>query len=79
MSITVLFFSFARERMNRDRWSLQVQPGTDLRTLYAQHLEAGLKAPVGQWMFSVNETWAALETVLHDGDEVAVIPPVSGG
>ncbi|MCU1285336.1 MAG: molybdopterin synthase subunit MoaD [Acidobacteriales bacterium] len=29
--------------------------------------------------FSVNQEYAQLATVLHDGDEVAMLPPVSGG
>jgi molybdopterin converting factor subunit 1 len=28
---------------------------------------------------AVNETYAKLATALHDGDEVAFLPPVSGG
>ena len=29
--------------------------------------------------FSVNQEYAHLSTALHDGDEVAMLPPVSGG
>jgi molybdopterin converting factor small subunit len=29
--------------------------------------------------FAVNSTYALPETILHDGDEVACIPPVGGG
>jgi molybdopterin converting factor small subunit len=30
-------------------------------------------------MLAVNQDYASLEQVLKDGDEVAIIPPVSGG
>jgi molybdopterin converting factor small subunit len=30
-------------------------------------------------LIAVNHTYVNGETVLHDGDEVALIPPVSGG
>ncbi len=30
-------------------------------------------------MVSVNQDVAALDTVIHDGDEVAFLPPFSGG
>lgn len=78
-SVTLLFFSFARDRMNRDRWELEVAPGTTIETLYRDVLEPHLHAPVEQWMFSVNQVWAAKDQVLQPNDEVAVIPPVSGG
>jgi len=77
--ITVLFFSFARERMHRDRWSLQIKEGMDIEALYEAYLQAPLNAPLEQWMFSVNQAWAPLHQVLKAGDEVGVIPPVSGG
>lgn len=33
----------------------------------------------GRLLYAVNEQFSTLETLLHDGDEVAFIPPVSGG
>ncbi len=30
-------------------------------------------------LLAVNETFASPDAVLHDGDEVALLPPVSGG
>jgi molybdopterin converting factor subunit 1 len=29
--------------------------------------------------YAVNQSYAPAETLLHDGDELALIPPVSGG
>jgi len=34
-------------------------------------------APVS--MIAVNESYAGAEVLLHDGDELAFIPPVAGG
>jgi molybdopterin synthase sulfur carrier subunit len=79
VQITILFFSFARERMKRDRWELLIPEGTDIASLYHAHLQQDLVAPMSQWMFSVNEVWADPHQVLRAGDVVAVIPPVSGG
>ncbi len=30
-------------------------------------------------LWAVNQEYAPADSVLHDGDEVAIIPPVSGG
>lgn len=34
---------------------------------------------LGSYMIAVNSEYALGTVVIHDGDEVAVIPPVSGG
>lgn len=79
MTISVLFFAFARDRMNTGQACFTLEEGATIADLYREHLQEGLKAPLTQWLFSINTVWAAPATVLHDGDEVAVIPPVSGG
>ena len=33
----------------------------------------------GRLLYAVNQEFGTLETALHDGDEVAFVPPVSGG
>ncbi len=77
--ITVLFFSFAADRMNcRERRYALEQPCT-VAEFFARHLQASLHDPLAAWLFSVNQEWAPPDFVLHGGDELAVVPPVSGG
>jgi molybdopterin converting factor subunit 1 len=38
-----------------------------------------LRGYSGKLLYAVNQEFGALATELHDGDEVAFIPPVSGG
>nr|WP_232298866.1 MoaD/ThiS family protein [Granulicella tundricola] len=39
----------------------------------------GLGGMMGSIAVAVNREYAGMETVLNDGDEVALLPPVSGG
>ena len=34
---------------------------------------------LGSFMIAVNNEYASMEMLIKDGDEVAIIPPVSGG
>ncbi len=40
---------------------------------------ARLSGYSGRMLYAVNQDFSTLGTELHDGDEVAFIPPVSGG
>ncbi len=77
--ITVLFFSYAADRMNGRQRRYSVEDGTTIKSLFDEKLAPALGDAVQQFRFSVNAAWADPSTVLEDGDEVAVIPPVSGG
>ncbi|MDO4245012.1 MAG: molybdenum cofactor biosynthesis protein MoaE, partial [Deinococcus sp.] len=57
---------------------LDVPEGADVRAVAAQ-LEQERGLSLGGCMVAVNETYAAPEQVLHEGDEVAFLPPVAGG
>jgi molybdopterin converting factor small subunit len=80
-NVTVLFFATAREAAGTDRACLEPAGPTvgqlldQLGASYGPALERLLGA-CGVW---VNLLPAERGTVLHAGDEVAVLPPVSGG
>ena len=59
----------------------EVAPGTTVATLIADVTATSprLTALRPSTMFMVNQEYAPLGQQLADGDEVAVIPPVSGG
>lgn len=79
ISVTTLFFSFAADRMSARQIQVAISPGSTL----GQFIEAELQPKLGpesqNWLYSVNQEWAAKDRILQHGDEVAVIPPVSGG
>ena len=57
--------------------SVQTNPGL-VRRVLAKRYE-GLGPALDSIRFAVNQAFARDDTVLQPGDEVALIPPVSGG
>ncbi|HKR63734.1 MAG TPA: molybdopterin converting factor subunit 1 [Thermoanaerobaculia bacterium] len=81
MNVRLLFFAVLRDIAGTDARELVLADGTRAREVWemlrAQH--AQLADYVQPPMIAINETYAAPETVLRDGDELAFIPPVAGG
>lgn len=81
MQITVRFFAQHRDIVGAPELHLDLPTGTTLGALWAQLGEQypALQPGSRSVMFAVNQSYADQTTVLHDGDEAAFIPPVSGG
>ncbi len=81
MKITLRYFALWREELGRDEETREVAPGTTVADLIGAVTAARprLEALRRSTMFMVNQEYAPLDQPLGDGDEVAVIPPVSGG
>ncbi len=78
--IRVLFFAALADAAGRREASLEIADGATLADLGARLKEAypGIEgAPT--YAFAVNAEYATPGQRLSDGDEVALIPPVSGG
>jgi molybdopterin synthase catalytic subunit len=81
MKITMRYFALWREELGQDEETREVAPGTTVAALI-DGIVAGhpkLAALRRATMFMLNQEYVAPGQVLSDGDEVAVIPPVSGG
>lgn len=79
IAVTVRCFAAVRDALGTDALALALPAGTTvagLRTKLAEGAPALLRLPLA---FAVNRDYARAETVLRDGDEVAFIPPISGG
>lgn len=79
LAITVRCFAAVRELLGAAELSLEVAAGTTvdgLRQLLAVDHPGLLRLPLA---FAVNRDYARADTVLAAGDEVAFIPPISGG
>ncbi len=84
MIVTVRLFAAAREAAGRASEAQDVPPGSTIETLLAQAVQrygndfAAVLATARVWL-NGDEPTAGTATELHDGDEIAVLPPVSGG
>ncbi|CAN5671386.1 molybdenum cofactor biosynthesis protein MoaE [soil metagenome] len=81
MQINVKFFAIVRERLGKSEMTLDLPEGSTIADARAPVDElAGDAAPLVQRsMTMLNQEYAGPEDVLSDGDEIAFIPPVSGG
>lgn len=80
MRLRVLFFGLLRERFGLVEELAQF-PGASVGDLlrYYQVIAPELGELWGSIAVAVNQQYASLNTALVDGDEVALLPPVSGG
>ncbi len=81
MELSIRFFALYRERAGCSTCTVDMPDGatvadlvTSLRDLYPR-----LAPPDVQIVVAVNEEYAEPDTPLGAGDEICLIPPVSGG
>lgn len=81
MRIRVLLFGQLKEIVGLAEEFLELEPGLQLSALMSRYGERFPKfeALAGTIACSVNQEYASSSVVLHDGDEVGFLPPVSGG
>lgn len=79
--MTVLLFAAARDRVGQSRVDVELPPGSTVATLKAelpaQHPElAGIAAKA---VVAVDQEYVRDDMALRPDQEIALIPPVSGG
>ncbi len=81
IEIQVKYFAAIREIMGTGETTMKIPPGTTIDAFL--RLLAGRHSEIGKWTpylrVAVNKAYADAATVIAAGDELAVIPPVSGG
>ncbi|MGA8807287.1 MAG: molybdopterin converting factor subunit 1 [Thermoanaerobaculia bacterium] len=81
MKIRLLFFAVLRDIAGRNEKEIDVPEGTSAGDVWLRlrdrHPE--LRDYVQPPMIAVNESYVSAGERLHDGDELAFIPPVAGG
>ena len=81
MRVTVRLFARLRDIAGSEEMTCTVEPGATIGALWKQL--AREFPELGQYERSIssalNADYARMDTAVHDGDEVAFLPPVSGG
>jgi molybdopterin converting factor subunit 1 len=79
--VTVKLFAILRDCAGVSSLTLELPEGSTIEfaisLLLVQH--PALARPLARSAFAVNRGYAARDAVLRDDDELALIPPVSGG
>jgi len=81
MRVTVKLFAILRERANTSELQLDLPDRAtvaDAQQTIVQKLPQ-ITPLLNRVAFAVNRSYVKTETELSDGDELALIPPVSGG
>ena len=81
MRVRVLFFGVLKEVAGRSEEEIETSPQTTIASLFDSYRQrfATLDARRSSILFARNREFATPDTILSDGDEVAFLPPVSGG
>jgi molybdopterin synthase sulfur carrier subunit len=75
----ILYFASLRDAAGRDGEQVE-SAHADARALYAELRERnGFSLPAERLRVAVNGEFAAWDRAVADGDEIAFLPPVSGG
>ena len=83
MKVKVLFFAGSREAVGKSEEVVELADGATTSTLVQQLLELhpGLTSVMKSCVLAVNQEYVQLleDIPLKQDDEVAIIPPLSGG
>ena len=75
MHVHILYFASLREERGLDQETRTLTAPMSISELFV----ALFSRPPEGLRFAINELYVSADTLLHDGDEVAFIPPLGGG
>ncbi|HEY0161400.1 MAG TPA: molybdopterin converting factor subunit 1 [Edaphobacter sp.] len=81
MRVKVLYFGVLKDMVGHRSSEMEMPEGVSVAELVRRHAMQ-FEAPAQVWdaiAVAVNRQCARAEDVLREGDEVALLPPVSGG
>ena len=79
MTVRVLFFAYLRERCGVRELAIEMPEGATVDELWRVLSRRYDRLPAEPPRFALNRLYVDKAHPLHDNDELALIPPVSGG
>ncbi|MCS7023814.1 MAG: molybdenum cofactor biosynthesis protein MoaE [Bryobacteraceae bacterium] len=81
MRVQVLFFGMLKDITGHSQEQLELEAGSRLQTVFDHYASRfpRLQQMAASIVMARNQQFAPLDTFLEEGDEVAFLPPVSGG
>ncbi|MEJ2186126.1 MAG: MoaD/ThiS family protein [Gemmatimonadota bacterium] len=80
MRVNILLFAIYRDLAGAGELQVDVPEGATVRDLLGVlRARDALSRLPSEPAVAVNRDYAALDAPLHDGDDVALLPPVAGG
>jgi molybdopterin converting factor subunit 1 len=79
MTVRVLFFAYLRERVGTREARIDVPDEACVADAWRELVARYDRLPAEAPRFAVNQVYVDKGHPLHDNDELALIPPVSGG
>lgn len=81
MRVRVLFFGMLKDLVGKSEDSIHLQEGASVRDVLAQYGSRfpRFKQSLDSLAVAVNQKYASPDTRLEPSDEIALLPPVSGG
>jgi molybdopterin converting factor subunit 1 len=81
MDVIVRYFAGHRDITGRAEEHIELTEAATVGTLWELLVDRypRLAGYSGRLLYAINQEFGMLDTQLHDGDEVALVPPVSGG
>ena len=81
MKVRLLYFAVLRDITGQSESDLEVPDGSRPREVWLRLRQSYAKLASYEQppMAAINESYASPDAILHEGDELAFIPPVAGG
>jgi molybdopterin converting factor subunit 1 len=79
MKITVAFYAQSREIAGKNQMDFEIPEGEDVSGLLKRLRSQFHDLADVQMMVAVNTEYVQNNHRLHEGDKVAIIPPINGG